>query len=514
MKNYCRVFLIAFCVTYGTQCAAFAQDKSFFERLGEGVARLLNGEEMLPPQPDVRIEMQAEMVVEDGQPPEKVQKDRQEKEERLRAHLQAVSAWVDGRCVLDAAQKESVSQLIITAMQAKPDENERARRQQQQFNSNMPDTAPILFGGFHGTGRRATDVFLEKILAEVLNEQQKMALNDAVKERLLSIASAYRQYLIFLLDEELLLTSEQAAAFSKELSGKDVRHPLYAFRPMPYFLPYESIREIVTADMGQSFLDTVQQRRLEDLLAAEPNANILTIDTSMSVEDIEKQISDNSQVLREKYLRSAAVRRGWYQKVSGLDPQQQKILETAAKGAAAESVADWRDNANLSLENILQNMEQFGGNVSMGLSEVSMDPDTNAIWTAALARVLPDSAAHPALVARRANAKIAMAGMLTSLLDEELWLNPEQRASVQNLVTAILPNSYSKQSWEYFRELVLFAYPITKVPEGARNEVLNPGQQLIWSQLAGFFRPRKEAGPGAVEFVMQNQGNWIFMLNE
>jgi hypothetical protein len=339
-------------------------------------------------------------------------------------------------------------------------------------------------------------------------------LSDAVRERLLSITSAYRQYLIFLLDEELLLTSEQAAAFSKELSAKEVRHPLYAFRPMPYFLPYESIREVVTAEMGRAFLDAVQRDRLDDLLAMEPNSNVLTIDSTMSVEDLEKKISDNSQVFREKYLRSAAVRIGWYQKVIGLDARQRTILETAARGAATESVAEWRDTSSLSLENILQNMEQFGGNVSMGLADVSMDPNTNAIWKAALGRVLPDAEGHPALAGRRGQAKKVLAEMLTALLDEELWLNQKQRTTVQKLVTEILPDTYAKQSWEYFREVILLAYPLTRISEGSRDEVLNVHQKLVWSQLAGCYKVRKEAGPGAVEFVLQNQGNWIFMLTE
>lgn len=513
MKHSCRVLLIAICVSAGTHSSAIAQDKPFFERLGEGVARLLNGEAIPQLEPG-GVGMRADLVVDDGLEAEKQQKDRLEKEERLRGHLQATAAWIDGCCSLDVPQKEAVNKLIVEVLNAKLEEKEGPGQRQQAFSSNMPATAPILFAGFSGTGRRAEIAFLERIRAEVLNEKQKSTLSDAFTERQLSISSGYRQYLILLLDEELLLTSEQAAAFSKELSAKEVRHPLYAFRPMPYFLPYESIREVVTAEMGQVFLDSVQRDRLNDLLATEPNSNVMTIDSSLSVEDVEKQISDNSQILREKYLRSAAVRIGWYQKVIGLDAQQRKTLETAAKGAATDSVAEWRDSSSLSVENILQNMEQFGGNVSMGLADVSMDPNANAIWKAALGRVLPDADTHPALAGRRGEAKKVIAGMLTALLDEELWLNQQQRTSLQELVTAILPDSYAKQSWEYFRELILLAYPLTKISDGARSEVLNVHQQMVWSQLAGCYKVRREAGPGAVEFVLQNQGNWIFILTE
>lgn len=513
MKNICRALLIAICLTAAAHSPAFAQDKPFFERLGEGVARLLNGEP-IPLLEGGGVEMRAEVVVDDGLVAEKQQKDRLEKEERLRGHLQAMAAWVDACCLLDMTQKETVNKLMVELLNSKVDEKAGAGQRQQPFNSNMPTTAPILFAGFNGIGRRAENAFLERIRAEVLDETQKNTLRDALAERQLAISSGYRQYLIFLLDEELLLTSEQTAAFSKELSAKEVQHPLFAFRPWPYFLPYESVREVVTAEMGQAFLDSFQRERLDDLLATEPNSNVMTIDSSMTSEDIEKQISDKTQVFRERYLRSAAVRIGWYQKVIGLDPQQRNLLETAAKGAATESVADWRDSSSLSIENILQNMEQFGGNVSMGLADFSMDPDANAIWQVALRRVLPDADTHPALAARRGQKKAVIAGMLTALLDEELWLNQQQRTSMQQLVTAILPDSYSKQSWEYFRELILLAYPLTKIPEGPRNEVLNSHQQMVWSQLAGCYKVRKDAGPGAVEFVLQNQGNWIFMLGE
>ena len=52
------------------------------------------------------------------------------------------------------------------------------------------------------------------------------------------------------------------------------------------------------------------------------------------------------------------------------------------------------------------------------------------------------------------------------------------------------------------------------MPEAPRNTVLTPQQQAVWAQLAAFFRIRKEFGQGAVEFLMQDMGNWTMMLGE
>ena len=54
---------------------------------------------------------------------------------------------------------------------------------------------------------------------------------------------------------------------------------------------------------------------------------------------------------------------------------------------------------------------------------------------------------------------------VTALLDQELWLLPQQRPLVLKLASDALPADPAKSPYdEYIRELILLAYPLHKGP--------------------------------------------------
>ncbi len=511
MRHRFQILLIALGIAISTPHSANAQDKTFFQRLQDATLELLgiNGA------PDMHAEVQLQQVeMEVAPPPERVQQQRQATTDRLRARLQTMADWIKHQCPLDANQEQALPQLIEELLQQSQQPKPANLQQRQVFSSNLLPTSPVLFAGLNGTGFQMSREFIELLHKRLLTEPQKKALSTALEARRQRLQATWKEHLIFLLDEELFLTPEQVAAFNKELAATQVQHPLYAFQPQPYFLPYESVQKVVSDKMGTTFLDENQQAHLKNLLTADPNQNVITIDASMTSDDMAQGIATRSQRQEQHFLLCTAVRIGWYRNTMQLEPEKVRQLEVAAKGAARDAATEWRDSTNNSVENILQNIEQFAGNVSMGVAEPVLNPDRNQIWAKAIAQILPNAANDPLLASRDANANRIRAEVLLALLDEELWLTSEQRTSLLPLVAATVPRVIPKQYPDYFREITLVAYPLTRMPEAPRNTVLTPQQQAVWAQLAAFFRIRKEFGQGAVEFLMQDMGNWTMMLGE
>ena len=538
MHHRFSILLLAFSLAITAPRSAVAQDRPFFQRLQDATL------EVLGISPVMRVEQlhgqreHGEVVVEGGimegvaigraiigeavmgeaiveaAPPERVKQQRQSTTDRLRARLQAMADWIKHQCPLDADQEAALPQLIEETLQQSQRPKPSNLQQQQVFSSNLQPTSPVLFAGLNGIGFQISREFIELLHKRLLTESQKKTLSTALDERRRRLQATWKEHLIFLLDEELFLTPEQIAAFNKELAATQVQHPLYAFQPQPYFLPYESVQKIVSDKMGASFLDENQQAHLKNLLTADPNQNVITIDASMTSDDMAQGIATRSQRQEQHFLLCTAVRIGWYRNIMQLEPEKIRQLEVAAKGAARDAATEWRDSTNNSVENILQNIEQFAGNVSMGVAEPVLNPDRNQIWAKAIAQILPNATNDPMLASRDANASRIRAEVLLALLDEELWLTSEQRTSLLPLVAATVPRVIPKQYPDYFREITLVAYPLTRMDEAPRNAVLTPQQQVVWGQLAAFFRIRKEFGQGAVEFLMQDMGNWTLMLGE
>ena len=91
------------------------------------------------------------------------------------------------------------------------------------------------------------------------------------------------------------------------------------------------------------------------------------------------------------------------------------------------------------------------------------------------------------------------------MLDKELWLLPAQREPLRLLIRKSLPkNSDPAQNQEYVREIVLLAFPLFRIREQDRNEILTEPQREAWKQLQSFFEWQQQGN--YMQIPLRNQG--------
>jgi hypothetical protein len=137
--------------------------------------------------------------------------------------------------------------------------------------------------------------------------------------------------------------------------------------------------------------------------------------------------------------------------------------------------------------------------------------ENNQIWKDALS-TCNTKLVHAAEKLRKAALRQATGNSVLALMDNELWLLPEQRTSLLPLIVKSLPdNSSPFQYQEYIREVVLIAHPLFLVREKSRDEILDVSQQNVWKTLQGFFQLQKENN--YVQIQLRNNGaSFGFML--
>jgi len=252
------------------------------------------------------------------------------------------------------------------------------------------------------------------------------------------------------------------------------------------------------------FLDSRQKERLKNLASGQQNGNqnYLIFQSSEGPEQWAENVKQAAKAQREMYLNAAAVRIGFLERSLKLTSEQVAYLTVASKGATTDALASWKESTRQTIDQMQEQLGQAQGNFAFSAQHVSIDGlDSNEIWTHAIRQVnAPEVWGNRSSVMQRAKENT-----VTALLDQELWLLPQQRPLVLKLASDALPADPAKSPYdEYIRELILLAYPLHRVAEPKIKEVLSDSQQAIWKQLKDFFRSNQ--GNDSVEIPMKNQG--------
>ena len=447
--------------------------------------------------------MQA-MPAQDGAKP--AERDRKELNDRMTAFARAYEAWVMKWCELTTEQQTKLKELIdakivgeVEKYGKKPDPNRQ--------NQMLAETLPLLFTKPSGLAPDFQKELVAICKKDLLTEEQIGRLDTALKEREGFQSQSYLVYIVSILDKELFLTADQRTALVSELGNRKtpIRHPMYAFQPQVYYLPYESMSAIVPAKVGKGILEPTQTKRLQDLSTEQQGGQQLVFQTSSGREEWDRQIAEACASQRERYLNAAAVRVTYYEKEMQLSSEEVDHLSIAGKGATIRALGDWKDATRLTIEQMEQQMAQMGGNFGFGAQGMDAQTiDQNDIWTDAVSAIT-QGASEDRLKQRLEANRIATAQAVLAMLDEELWLTSDQREPLQKLVLKSLPAADFQNPYDqYMRDLILVIYPLMKVPEKSRTEVLADPQKEVWTQMQSYFKWQK--ANNYVEIPLRNQG--------
>lgn len=483
---------------------------TLLRKLGQAVGQILGGERPQPAavmqQQEFAVGLAAPMVAgPQGQPSEK---DREEFKARTEGYTNAFRRWLFEVCELTAEQQAQFDEGIkaeLEAIQKAYSEETDVNRQ----HAAMGDTYPLIFP-IKGERTAKIDRALKKFLdAKILTDVQKQKFDAAMKERAAWQAEQFRSLILQLLDSQLYFSSEQRSQLNETLKETNkIRHPLYTFQPQSYYLPYESIDTLVPTAFRTGALEKPQQQRLKDLGGANDNSNMI-FQSNEGPEGWERTIKDASERYRKMLILAAEVRIAWYRRELKLSDADVTALQIAAKGATISEITTWKEQAQNTIDQMVQQMARFGGNFAFGTQTLSAQTlDSSDIWQQAIEKI----AGAKIVEARTSNERNIMAAEVAALLDQELWLLPAERQKVIDAIAPTLPAKFSSiQYSEYFRDMVLICHPLCKLSEEQKKATFSEPQIAVFDLLAKHFRYRAENG--YAEFSLRNQGTFHLTLS-
>ena len=408
--------------------------------------------------------------------------------ERLQAYGGASAAWIVKLCELTDEQQIKLKEILdgqLVRATAQFVKSKDANGQGQKLSRTMP----LLFTLPFGPGTDFKEQFIAAIRKDLLTEEQAQRLEMALSEREAFRQQAYGSYIIAIINSELFLTSGQRQTLHSQLTSQKttLQHPLYAFHPQIHYMPYESVLSILKVFEGQNFLDPSQTKRLQDLSQNQQSSQYLIIRSASGQDEWASQISDAGNKQRDTFLRAAEVRVSYYENELQLSAEQTDHLRIACKGAAVVALADWKEKAQQTFDQIKQRLAQGDVNFSRALALVDANSiDQNEIWADAVSTVT-EGLPRERLDQRQESNRTATAQALLAMYDSELWLTPDQRGPLGKLILQTLPSGLQSAYRTSIPDLILMTYPLLRTTENQRAAVISESQQNVWKQMASYF---------------------------
>ena len=287
--------------------------------------------------------------------------DRKEHADRTKALAGAIQSWVTQTCQLDEAQQGQVQELFAATLTAEVEKYAKSNDQQRE-NRPFGECTPILFVQPLSVGSKFSLSLINGIRDAVLSETQNERLSIALAERADFQRAAFREYVVSIVDRELFLTEEQRNAMLEQFAAnvKPVTSPFYAFIAQPHYLPYQSIREILTRRKA-GFLDERQSERLQDLTVntGNSNQNYLIFQAHEGPEQWAETVKNAVVTQRTMYLHATAVRIGYLERSRKLTPEEVAYLTVAGKGATTDALFEWKESTQRTIDQMQEQMVQM-----------------------------------------------------------------------------------------------------------------------------------------------------------
>ncbi len=471
---------------------------------------------------------------------------------KLQARLELLSrcyqTWLEATLTLTDEQRVKLAQLLQAELAQDP---ALFIKPIPRLQATIPRDLPVLFGLHDGPADAFTKSVNQSLKANVLSAEQSARLDAALAERARWLRQAYCQYFVAMVDEHLFLTTDQREKVLASClkSARPPRHAMYQLggQVYGYYMPIESASAVMPPDF-KKILETCQARCLELTDGNDQQPNYFSSNEGRPA--WEKKLAEMNAAGRVLLRNAVEVRVRWATIEYDLNPDQVARLQVAGKGAATTALSDWRENARSTLDSIEQQMQQQpgGGNMMWGVGDIDGNSiGRNPFWTAALTAVrprpsVPETPAstpdpsspepippapdlpqpRPENAARRPATNRAppfpinsrerfrhASGVAATLamLDQELWLTPNQREALRSEVAKSIPAQGVQHSdyTQYLGGLILLAQPMCWLDADSLSSRLRPAQRETWDEMKKIYR--FNAGNSTVSISFPNWGN-------
>ncbi|APZ92315.1 hypothetical protein [Fuerstiella marisgermanici] len=489
--------------------SAVAQKKEtvvekFADALGDLLREAVGEKKVVPAQ---RIRQMAQPAL-----PEPAPDQLKRREERLTAYSNAMVEWIAPVCELSPEetallQKFAADRVAEKQKDWKPDPN----------RDPLHDTFPVKFTLAMGTAEQLDLTRQQRKLNGLLNDEQLDRLSAAADERRAFHLHATVERVLNMLDEELYLTAAQRKEMYQPLRERldGMEGSSFAFTPQSYYYKQQSLAFLLRRGDHLKCLNAAQRARAKDFsdAAASQNNNgvsneqYLYFSSSEGMHTWGDKLLEASKIQRERISRACAVRAAYGQAEWGLSDEDARHLEIAGKGVAENLIEDWKKTTRQRLKTYEDQAGRFGGNFSFGVSVPDLNLiESDALWKHTVESLLP-VAYEPALT-RHVAMRRSSAIHLTALLDKELWLRPEQRSKVQELVEESLPSGNFQNPYrKYMEEVATLVMPLFKFSKQDAT-VFQGAQQEAWNAMKGEF----DFNGRYVQVNLANGGSFNFQI--
>ena len=351
-------------------------------------------------------------------------------EARLEAHFEAFAFWVDRCCALSENQKLELGAITHEAIS----NSLLAHRKLVGVNQRIFRSyyLPLYFYSSKGGAGTIFEAGLEDDLLEILNEDQKKKWQIANTERKQHNHEIFFKRVMNIANSSKLLSVKHqkklAGLFPSKLPW--LNNALYSFRPNTRHAPEKSIfRLLMHPSLSFTNAELIGLKELKFFHKYQggkvaPGLHLQAFD---GVEGWRKKINEQGELEQQKlqYTLNAASASAF----DGiqLTPQEKRLLDLAGKGVAVKTVAQWKKTARqqtVAYETYL--IKWPGRNISFVLeipfnSKIEQHP----LWLNAMKKVTRSINGR-----RRGTASKETIEYAVAILDQELWLTPEQRVKV------------------------------------------------------------------------------------
>ncbi|MCP4787673.1 MAG: hypothetical protein GY903_16805 [Fuerstiella sp.] len=419
---------------------------------------------------------------------------------RLQAYSRVTQDWVASVCGLS---DEQTAKLAANCRQnVEMSQNNWLQKPRRARSSlSFGDTFPINFTLQPGA---ADDIDLVRFskpvtsLQSLLTVEQKEAFNAAVAERRQFQVDCMIDQIINIMDAELFLTMKQREHFQKTLPSrvKGLQGQSLSLSPYTDYYRQSSIASLMQSGDHLNVLTDIQQARAQEFSATDRNdvQNInqqhLRFRSSESAEQWQNRLKQGAAIQRDRVYLACAVRANYHRAADNLSDTQTRHLMVAARGVAEDIVRAWKKQTQKAFNAAAQRVAaggQIRGDFLFLVRVVDLALiDQNSIWRHTLAK-FTDRTGHAVRVRGEARRK-ADAATIVGFLDRELWLHPDQRSQLANLVWECVPENgvTFNQSTIHLVDVALILLPLSRMSQQDVS-MLTPTQQDVWKTLKAHF---------------------------
>ncbi|MEQ9411023.1 MAG: hypothetical protein RIK87_25150 [Fuerstiella sp.] len=457
------------------------------------------------------VDAPAMVAVEAAEQPPRAASEVEQRLQRLNAWSAAMQSWIGHAGTLSDEQLQQLQQLATAEI--KSSQQKWAKPNPRSANEPLLDTFPIKFTVRSGTAEQLDLARRPQKLKSILTEDQLTALQDAEQERRAFQFEAMVGYVLNLLDDELYLTAKQRQDMREPLAGelRGKENTSFSMFAQSYYYPQSSITFLLQEGDHLQFLNDAQKNRASDFSNIGRNGGsnnseqYIMFESSEGTDGWYRKLKESAETQRARIQRACEVRVAYYQQICRLPDDRANHLRVAGKGVTDQLIRDWKKTTSRQLKNYEQQVGLFNGNFSFSMQVANQSQiDSHDLWKHTLESLSPEVADF--VVARETVRRDATARFLTALLDRELWLLPEQRPQVQQLVQQSLPAKNNINPYRnYMDEVAMLIVPLFKFSKQDATVFQGP-QQAAWETLKKEF----EFNGRYVLVHMKNGGQFHF----